>query len=100
MKTIIVVYSNNKELSKEVQRLLSKYAFNTKSDVKVGDIIKSNSYDTNMQVVKVLDNSFTYYNKLTGELSNEFTSTSQNEIVEIVVNDKQSDEIVYGFKVD
>jgi hypothetical protein len=50
-----------------------------------------------MQVVKILDTSFKYFNRATGELSNEFNSTEQWEIRTIVVRDKDEPEVVHAF---
>ena len=38
-------------------------------------MIKSSAYYTNMQIVKVLDKSYKYFNHFSGELSDEFYST-------------------------
>lgn len=94
MKTIFVVFSNTK-LSKEQIRRTKKYSFNTKSDVKEGDIIQTSKYDTNLQVVNVLDKSYKYYNASTGELNDVLTSSSQHEIVQLELRNDDN-EIVYG----
>jgi len=97
MKTILVVYTDVK--NREAYRK-KRYAFNTNSDVIVGDFIDSNDYDTNMLVVRVLDNTYKYYNGSTGELSDNFNSTQQWEIRQLVVADEVNDNIVYATFAD
>jgi hypothetical protein len=94
MKTILVVYTN-KLLSKSEIAKVKKYSFNTSTDLKEGDMFSSPSYDTNMQVVKVLDKDFKYYNANTGELSDTFNSTAQWEIKILVIREEE-DEVTYG----
>jgi len=86
-RTIIVVYSNADRLNKQQIGQLKKYSFNTENEVKEGDILKSNSYTTNMHVVKVLDASYKYYNASTGDMSDEYKSTAQWEIRDLVVQE-------------
>lgn len=95
MKTILVIYLNGVRSSKTDRLRLKKFAFNTKDDLKVGDVITSQSYDVNMHVVKVLPEAFEYLNSSTGELSNEFTSAHQWEIRELIIQPKDKDK-VYG----
>lgn len=95
MKTIIVVYTDTKVVDKAKLGQLKKYSFNTDSDVEVGDMLDSNTYDTKMQVVKVLGFSCRYYNAATGELSDEYTSTRQWEIRTLVIRESQED-IIYA----
>ena len=92
MKTIFVVYSNSK--IKETYKYVKRYAFNTSSDVKKGDTIVSSEYNTPMQVVEVLYESFKYFNRQTGELSNTLNSTVQFEIRELVIR-KEDKDVVY-----
>jgi hypothetical protein len=66
-----------------------KYAFNTDSDLKVGEIISSQEYTTPMMVVKVLDESYQYFNFATGELTNKFNSTSQWEIRTLIIREDE-----------
>ena len=91
MKTIIVIY---KKITKEVNSK-PKYSFNTNSDLKVGDIIKSSQYSSNMQVVSVLDKCYRYVNCKTGDLSMECNSTNCFAIRELVIQDKEENKI-YG----
>ena len=95
MKTIIVVYTNTKITKKAEIAKLKRYSFNTSSDVKEGDLISTSSYNTCIQVVKVLEKDHKYYNTSTGELSNEYTSTTQWEIKELVIREDAED-VVYG----
>ncbi len=95
MKTILVVYSNNKSLTKNQVNAMKHYAFNTESDLKVGDVIVSSAYDTAMHIVRVLEDSFKYYNATTGELTDKFTSTSLREVKTLVIREDDVD-TVYG----
>ena len=98
MKTIVVVYSNGKLSNKEIGRL-KKYSFNTDSEVSVGDLIETNEYDTNLLVVKVMEKSFKYYNRSTGEMSDEYVSTSQWEIRTLIIREADEENVVYGVKL-
>jgi len=95
MKAIIVIYTNMKLTSSKEIGAMKKYTFNTEADVKEGDMIASPNYSTTMQVVKILDKPYAYYNKVTGDLSDEYTSTNQWKIVTLVVAPKVTDAI-YG----
>ena len=88
MKTILVVYTNRQMSKKEIAGA-KKYAFNTDSDLKVGEIISSQEYTTPMMVVKVLDESYQYFNFATGELTNKFNSTSQWEIRTLIIREDE-----------
>lgn len=80
MKTILVIYTHEK-LNKKESQTLKKYAFNTTEKLAVGDMFESEDYVTPMQVVKVMDKTYRYYNTYTGELSNKkIASTKQFEI--------------------
>lgn len=94
MKTIFVVFSNTVLSSDQIVKS-KKYCFNTDSDLKVGDMIKSNTYDSSLLVVRVLDKNFKYYNSSNGELSDEISSTLQNEIKTLVIREEESN-VVYG----
>lgn len=95
MKTILVIYTDAKVLKKKDLRAKKSYSFNTSSEVKVGDMISTDEYNTNLQVVKVLDKQFKYYNRATGEMSDEFTSTQQHEIATLELREDNHD-VVYG----
>ena len=85
MKTILVVYSDVKKKDVSEYGYMKRYAFNTSSKVKVGEMIKSDAYTTPMVVVKVLDECFTYFNRVTGDLSNSLTNSNLFEIKELKV---------------
>lgn len=99
MKTILVTYTNVKISSKKELRKYKFYAFNTEADLKVGDMLKSQSYSTKMQVVKVLKESFLFYNASTGDLADTFTSTAQREIATLELRTNDSD-VIYASKVE
>lgn len=95
MKTIIVVYTNTKITNKSSLSSTKRYSFNTSSEVAEEDLISTSSYDTSIQVVKVLNKGYKYYNASTGDLSDEYTSTNQREIKELVIREDAED-VVYG----
>ena len=84
MKTILVVYANG-----SVGRYDKRYAFNTNSVISKGDVLKSKTYSTNMTVVKVMDEGFKYFNKVTGKLTNDFNNANLYKIrtLKLVNND-------------
>lgn len=73
MKTIFVIYTDTK---KEYTGHTKRYAFNTTYDVKVGDMLSSNRYTSKMQVVEVLDYTYKYFNKVSGDLTNAITNSN------------------------
>lgn len=93
-KTIFVIYTNER---KEKAAYDKRYAFNTESDVKEGDMLKSDNYKTNVQVVKILDTAFKYFDRNSGELSNNLYSTNQYEIRNIRVIEplNETDTIIF-----
>lgn len=95
MKTIIVIYTTIKLTDKKEISRTKKYSFNTNSNVKVGDMINTKEYTTNLQVVKILPKAFKYFNSATGLLSNEYNSTTQWEIRNLEIKTK-AEEIIYG----
>lgn len=99
MKTIIVIYTNNRINSTKEVNSKPKYSFNTEAALKVGDIIKSSQYSSNMQVVSVLDKCYRYVNCKTGDLSMECNSTNCFAIRELVIQDKEENRI-YGTLVN
>ena len=99
MKTIIVIYTNNRINSSKEVNSKPKYSFNTNSDLKVGDIIKSSQYSSNMQVVSVLDKCYKYVNCKTGDLSMDCNSTNCFAIRELVIRDEEENKI-YGTLVN
>lgn len=96
MKTILIVYSNKKDLTTVEMMRLKRYSFNCETEVKVGDILKSDEYDTDMVVVKVLDKNYKYFNGSNGELSDNFNSTSQWEIRDLIIQDEKESNTVYA----
>lgn len=95
MKTIIVIYTNNAITDKKEISRAKKYSFNTSSKVKVGDMIATKEYSTNLQVVKILEKAYKYFNGATGLLSDKFDSTTQWEIRTLEIKAK-AEEIIYG----
>lgn len=89
-KTILVVFNYDK-LDATQLRQAKKYSFNTESDLREGDILKSPEYDTRMHVVKVLDKAYSYFNKTTGELSDEFTSSAQWTLRDLELREEKKD---------
>ncbi len=96
METILVVFTKKKlESTSEINRL-KKYAYNTKSYLQEGDMISSKNYDSLLQVVKVLDQAYNYYDGTTGGMSNEPDSSNSRRIKELVLNQVNDDNFVYG----
>lgn len=92
MRTIFIVFNDN---PKKYNKL---YCFNTDSNVEVGDKLKSPNYESVMTVVEVLNKLYTYFNKQTGVLSDEITSTSEFPILELKVGERDNS-IVYATKL-
>jgi hypothetical protein len=94
MRTIFVIYTNEKKAKTAYDK---RYAFNCESEVKEGDMLKSDNYKTNIQVVKVLDKSFKYFDRNSGELSDDLTSTNQFEIrnIRIIEAPADNDTIIF-----
>ena len=97
MKTILVIYTN---VAKGNKTKDVRYSFNTESEVSIGDMIKSNNYTTAMEVVKVLDKSYKYFNRITGEMTDEFTNTNQYEIKELKIVNEDDKDIVVAVKIN
>lgn len=95
MKTILVIYTNTKV---DISNYKKRYAFNTNDNISIGDMLKSPQYATNMQVVKVLDRAFKYFNRATGDLSDEYISTNQFETRELKIASTTS--VIYATKVN
>ena len=98
-KTIVIVYTD-KKLNKEYIEKVNKYVFNSSFDLKEEDMIVSLSDDRTIQVVKVLDKPYKYYNSVTGELSDVYNSTAQWEIRDLVIREETEEEteeeVIYG----
>lgn len=99
MKTIFVVFGAMLPADSYNKLQAKRYCFRTESDVNVGDILKSPDYDTPMTVVNVLDKDFQYFNKVTGELSSELTSTCSYPIKTLEVVECKSN-VVYAIKMN
>ena len=97
MKTINVIYTNNRINSTKEVNSKPKYSFNTESDLKVGDIIKSSQYSSNMQITAVLDKCYRYVNCKTGDLSMDCNSTNCFAIMELVIQEENK---IYGTLVN
>jgi hypothetical protein len=96
METILVVFTKKKlESAAEINRL-KKYAYNTKSYLKEGDMTPSRNYDSLLQVVNVMSEAYNYYDASTGNMSIEPTSSNSWRIKELVLNQVNDDNIVYG----
>ena len=98
LKTIIVVYTATKLTQKEANNL-KHYAFNTNDNLKVGDMISSKDYNTPMQVIKVLNKAYDFFNLSNGELSDEYTSTAQRPIRKFIIRTDDDEAVVYGKKL-
>lgn len=96
-KTIFVVYSMNKADIKKCK--VKRYAFNTESDVKVGDVLRSKDYSTDMIVAEVLDKAYSYYNNMNGDLSDTMNSSSLRAIKVMAIREEE-DDVVYAVKVE
>lgn len=101
MKTILVVYTNVKRTTDQYKGM-KKYSFNTEADVQIGEMLETSAYDTKLQVVKILDKSFKYYNAVTGEMSDEFNNSLQWEIqtLDIQTKAKKNDSVILAFRVE
>ena len=97
MKTIIVIYTNNRINSSKEVNSKPKYSFNTESDLKVGDIIKSSQYSSNMQIIAVSNICYRYVNCKTGDLSMDCNSTNCFAIRELVIQEENK---IYGTLVN
>lgn len=100
MKTILVVYTNDKNATVEGCNNVKaqKYCFKTSDDVKPGDLLKSKSYNAPMLVTDVIETEYKYYNSTTGELSNEISSTRCYPIKTIELRE-ESTTTIYAQKV-
>ena len=98
--TILVVYTNkNLSVEQANNRKMQKYCFSTKSEVSVGDVLKSKAYSNNMLVTDVIDKEYKFYNAQSGELSNDITSTKCYPIKEMIIRE-ENEEVVYASKVN
>jgi len=93
MRTIFVVFTNTVP-----QKYDKMYCFNTDCELKVGDILKSSNYTTNLVVVEMLDEQYVYFNRQTGTLSNVVKSTNDFPILELKIGERD-ESIVYATKL-
>ena len=100
MKTVLVVFVNdaNTTVEKANSLKMKKYCFLTDSNIQLGDILTSSKYTNKMLVTDVLNKSYNYYNKDTGELSYEVTSTNCYPIKKMELREEDAF-IVYAQKV-
>lgn len=82
MKTIAVVFTKTK-VTDDIINKLKHYTFNTKSDVKVGNLITIDGYDSNLQVVAVHIKLYKSYSNVTGQLFEEKEGDSYPAIKEV-----------------
>ena len=87
MKTIFVTYESDFNT-----KYKKRYCFNTEFSVQVGDVINSPKYSSKMKVVEILDTSYTYFNRQTGELTNVVNNTNCFKISNISLDCE-----VFGF---
>lgn len=100
MKTVLVIYTHE-VLTKKEHQTLKRYAFNTRSKIKIGDHIELDLYDTPVQVVEVLPKVYKYYNHRTGDLSNKRVASSvQNELREFKVVNQRNEALIEGVKLN
>jgi len=92
-KTILVVFTDRKILQKAEIAKMKKYSFNTEADLKVGDMLSSSAYSTNLQVVRVTESAFKYFNATNGEMSNTFNSSNQSEIKNLIIRQDDEDTV-------
>jgi hypothetical protein len=99
MKTILAIFTNvivtdSTELAKA-----KKYSYNTESDIKVGDMIKSQNYTKPVQIVEILEDTFEWYNPKTGSMSNERESEDFFNIRQLELCEEE-DLTIYGIKIN
>ena len=98
MKTVLVIFSN--DVSDIESTGFKKYAFNTEAEnIEVGDKLKSTAYVDGMIVTNVLNKKFEYFNKGTGELTEEFNSANSFKIKTLKIVDVNDEEIVVSRKL-
>lgn len=76
---------------------MKRYFFNTSVEIAVGDLIKSPNYESCMRVVEVLEDSFKYFNRITGNFTNSITSSEEFPIRELV--EQSAENIIYFTKI-
>ena len=68
--------------------------------MKKGDILESPEYNSMLHVVEIFDKSFRFFNRVTGELSNEINNSNSYEIKELKVVEKESSDVVIATKFE
>jgi hypothetical protein len=91
MKTIIVVFGD----ANPKPNCTKQYCFRTSADLKPGDKLRSRDYDSEITVMDVLDKDYKYYHQISGDMSNERTSTYQWPIKTLEVCEKNND-VIYA----
>lgn len=81
-RTVFVVYTTK---SVAETGYMKRYTFNVEGEVKVGDLLKSASYESPMRVVEILDTSFLYFNRVTGELSDTLKNSNSFKIRDLKI---------------
>lgn len=100
MKTILVVYTNERLSVEQINnRKMQKYCFRIESEVRVGDVLKSKNYNTNMVVTDVVDADYKYYNAQNGEMTNSINST-KCYLIKTMVLREEDENVVYASKVN
>lgn len=101
MKTILVVYTNGRQMSVEEinNRKLQKYCFRTEDNVQAGDILRSPNYSSEMVVTDVIDADYKYYNACTGEITNTVNSTRCYNIKTLIIRENHAN-AVYAVKLN
>lgn len=94
MKTIFVVF-NASSVEEANSKKLQKYTFNTEEEVKVGDVLTSNSYNGSMLVTDVLVTSYKYYNNKTSQLTDTINSTCCYPIKELVLSTENTEKVYF-----
>lgn len=98
MKTIVIIFSNSeKSFSKHYD--VKRYVYKTREDIKEGDVLTSQDYKNSfLHVEKVVEGDFKYFNRATGDLTNDYNSTNLFEIKELREREEESN-IVYFSKI-
>lgn len=92
MKTVICVFKHVEETSEMQEFATREFAFNTDSELSVGDMLMLSNHDIPIIVTKVFDKSHKYFDVLTNNLSDKLSSTSQRQIHTLII--KSSDTMV------
>jgi hypothetical protein len=96
MKTVLCVYSDKKNLNMSEKGSLKRYAFNTGEELRIGDCIKADNYNTDLVVVAIFSECFFYYVSTTGELAKELPNNSNAWTIKELKIEAKDENIVYG----